>query len=111
MAGAGRRVLGPGHARVQTADAAGEGVLVLVQDGQLILAGQFTLLVAGAVQDGDGLAVGRIAVGAQGRPVLDVLGQQVQPVVEASGVQQPRLPVQELLNLADGIVAHWWFLR
>src|SRR6267154_2300771 len=111
MAGARRRVLGPGHAGFQPCDPPTQRLLAFVEYRQLVVPGMVVLDIAVGTQDRDRLARPRIAVAARPHPVADIVGEQFQPFAEAALVEQPCLAVEELLDLADHLVTHGGLLR
>jgi hypothetical protein len=85
----------------QAGDAPAQGGLGLVEDGQLVLPGQLRFRPAVGPDHGDGLARSGIARAATGHPVAHVVGEEIEPLLEAPLVQQAGFPVQELLHLAE----------
>src|SRR5437762_12893188 len=104
MAGARRRVLGPGHARFQPCYPPAQRLFAFVEDRQLVVPGVVVLDIAVGAEDRDGLARPRIAIAARPHPVADIVGEQVEPFAEAALVQKARLAVEELLDLAERII-------
>src|ERR1700722_5723063 len=106
MPGAGRRILRPSHAGVETPDPSRQGLFVLVEQRELVVAGDIVLDIAVGVEDRDRLAPPRIAIAARGHPVADVVGQEPEPLVEPPLIQQARLAIEELLDLAGDVLVH-----
>src|SRR3981189_1240896 len=111
MAGARRRVLGPGHAGFQPFGPPTQRLLAFVEYRQLVVPGMVVLDIAVGAEDRDRLARPRIAVAAPPHPVADIVGEQFQPFPEAALVEQPCLAVEELLDLADHLITHGRLLR
>src|SRR5437764_14169633 len=104
MAGARRRVLGPGHAGLQPCHPAAQRLLGLVEDRELVGPRLVVLDITVGAEDRDGLARSGIAVAARPHPVADIVGEQVEPFAKAALVQEARLAVEELLDLAERII-------
>src|SRR5262249_24353409 len=65
--------------------------------------GQIVLDVAGGIEDRNRLAYPGITVGSSRHPVTNIVGQQLEPLVKAPLVEEPRFAVEELLHLAGDI--------
>src|SRR5579859_3196557 len=104
--GARGRVLGPGHAGREPRDAALQALFRLVEQGQLASLRGVLVAVARGIEDGDRLARPRIAVGPAAHRIAHIVGEQFEPVLEPALVEQPRLAIKKLLDLADQIVTH-----
>jgi hypothetical protein len=64
---------------------------------QFVFPGQVVLDVSAAVEDCNGLARLRRTVAASAHPISGVFSEELEPLVEASLVQQPGFPIEKLL--------------
>src|SRR2546423_977953 len=91
MADAGERLFGPMESGVQLAHARGERRFAFVEPRDL--AGRVCLL--------SGFLLAELRVAPNRHPVVDVVGEELEPFAEAALVEQLSLSVKEFLNLVQ----------